>query len=162
MKQTDERYTPSYIIERVIKVLGKIELDPTSNSLKSIPADRHLTITENCLTTDWKNPKTVFMNPPYSNSHLFLNRLFDQYNKYKFNAISLTLPGILHNKKTSEILKEFTASNDLLICTYTGRIQFNNSGTSNNRNSLFTCIGDENCLNTFYNVFKDIGLMFKP
>jgi hypothetical protein len=60
-----EWYTPPDIVERVIGVLGTIDLDPCSNSREApnVPAHQHFTVDDDGLAKTWRG--TVFMNPPY-------------------------------------------------------------------------------------------------
>jgi len=62
--------TPSWLVERIIAALGGIDLDPTAEDERGIPAQRHCTEVDNCLERGWSNPDgspaRVFMNPPYN------------------------------------------------------------------------------------------------
>ena len=59
-----EWYTPPEMIERVVAVLGSIDLDPCSNTGDpNVPAARHFTAIDDGLSRDWSGK--VFMNPPY-------------------------------------------------------------------------------------------------
>ena len=59
--QTDQWTTPLEIIELVGRVLGKIDLDPCSESGKKVPATKHYM--SGGLDKAWKGK--VYMNPPY-------------------------------------------------------------------------------------------------
>lgn len=60
-----EWYTPTSIIERTLKTLGEIDLDPCSNSIgePNIPATERFTAHDDGLSRKWKG--RVYMNPPY-------------------------------------------------------------------------------------------------
>lgn len=60
-----EWYTPSLIIDRVLNVMGAIDLDPCSNSKGSpnVPAAAHFTQEDDGLSQEWRG--RVYMNPPY-------------------------------------------------------------------------------------------------
>lgn len=62
---TPEWYTPSEVIERVVAVLGAIDLDPCSNEYGGprIPAAHHFTAADDGLSQPWRG--RVYMNPPY-------------------------------------------------------------------------------------------------
>lgn len=62
---TPEWQTPPYIIERVIRVMGAIDLDPCSNGYGSpnVPAARYYTIEIDGLAQMWHG--RIYMNPPY-------------------------------------------------------------------------------------------------
>src|ERR1051325_9323577 len=67
---TDEWYTPKYIID----ALGPFDLDPCSPTNRPFDTARiHLTIEENGLLRGWKG--RIWLNPPYSNSTPFMERL---------------------------------------------------------------------------------------
>jgi phage N-6-adenine-methyltransferase len=62
-QQTVEWYTPETVIKRVLKVFGKIDLDPCADPSHHIPATIHYTEADDGLTKNWKG--RVFVNPPY-------------------------------------------------------------------------------------------------
>lgn len=74
-----EWYTPQVIIERVIKVLEKIDLDPCSNEGEpNIPATRHFTIKDDGLSKEWYG--RVYMNPPYGNKiKAWIKKLYNEF-----------------------------------------------------------------------------------
>jgi hypothetical protein len=61
----NEWYTPRWLVDLVIRVLGRIDLDPCSNSRTqpNVPARRHFTVHEDGLSREWSG--RVFMNPPH-------------------------------------------------------------------------------------------------
>ncbi|WP_267901234.1 DNA N-6-adenine-methyltransferase, partial [Dulcicalothrix desertica] len=61
---SDNWYTPPYIVELVVQVLGEIDLDPCAEVGKKIPAREHYTIDFDGLSKQWHG--RVFLNPPYS------------------------------------------------------------------------------------------------
>ena len=62
--EIDERYTPSWLIDLVVEVLGEIEVDPASDPKKRIPAKKHFTLGDDGLSQAWSG--SVYLNPPYS------------------------------------------------------------------------------------------------
>lgn len=154
----NESYTPDWVIQAVKQVLGTIELDPTSNGLGLI-AKHQITIKEDCFNTTWVQyltcSKTVFLNPPYSNGGLFVKELVKYCNRDSVHAaISLTLPGLLHNKKSSYLFKTEYCS---LIALPTGRINFDNNSTRNPRDSMFTLwTKDDAVKQRFIQVFENL------
>jgi DNA N-6-adenine-methyltransferase (Dam) len=63
--RSNEWYTNREMVDRVISVLGVIDLDPCSNPPPyNVPATLHYTSRENGLTQPWHGK--VFCNPPYS------------------------------------------------------------------------------------------------
>lgn len=64
--QSQSWNTPPDIVEIVKSALGGvIELDPCSNEFSVVGAVRAMTETDDGLTADWRDAKTVFVNPPY-------------------------------------------------------------------------------------------------
>lgn len=63
--KTPEHYTPHDVIDRVIACLGRIDLDPCSNSHTDphVPAARHFTLADDGLSQAWRG--RIYMNPPY-------------------------------------------------------------------------------------------------
>jgi hypothetical protein len=63
---SDEHYTPREILDAVVDVLGKIDLDPCAEAhgdRANVPARDHYTRKDDGLSKQWKG--RVFMNPPY-------------------------------------------------------------------------------------------------
>jgi len=61
--ESSEHFTPPEIVQLVVECLGAIDLDPCSNTAKTIPAKTHYTLQENGLEQPWHG--RVYMNPPY-------------------------------------------------------------------------------------------------
>ena len=57
-----EWYTPPSVIDRVLAVLGHIDLDPCAEPGRRVPATVHLTAEEDGLTRAWHG--RVYLNPP--------------------------------------------------------------------------------------------------
>jgi ParB family chromosome partitioning protein len=101
--ETEEWYTPHYIIEMVRGVLGDIELDPATCALAQgwIKAERYYTIADNGLWQDW-NARTLFLNPPYgktgtqSNQMVWMAKLLDSLPTIgSCVALTKTVPGYI-------------------------------------------------------------------
>jgi len=142
LTDTDQRYTPPSIVAKCDRVLGGIGLDPTANPRKTVTARHHITQNQNCFTTDWSplltDLPTVFMNPPYSDSSKFLNRMAEYLRTGEIDrAITLTLAGVLANKKTQPLIKELA----MAIAFPFGRVNFIGSGDSNDRDVVFILWG---------------------
>ena len=50
---TTEWYTPGDFVRRVDRALGGIELDPCSDSVRSVTAEKHFTKDDDGLARDW-------------------------------------------------------------------------------------------------------------
>lgn len=61
---SDERYTPDWVLDIAVKLLGSIDLDPCADPLKRVPATNHYTKEQDGLNSAWAG--RVFLNPPYS------------------------------------------------------------------------------------------------
>ncbi len=73
-----EWYTPPNIIDRVIRTLGGIELDPCADPKKTVPALNHLTEEDDGLSFEWSGK--VYMNPPYgAGIKLWVEKLRDHH-----------------------------------------------------------------------------------
>lgn len=94
--RTPEWYTEAHVIERVVRVLGAIDLDPCSNPPPyTVPATRHFTRDEGGLTPPWgttEQPSTVYMNPPYGRAlPVWMHKLADEIRRGRVRAaITLT------------------------------------------------------------------------
>ena len=64
--ESNEHYTPKWIIDICRRVLGRIELDPASSDEANLVVKAHHYFTEqtNGLLQDWRGFETVFVNPP--------------------------------------------------------------------------------------------------
>ena len=155
----DQRYTPSWVWQLAEDCLGKIDLDPTAApDPKFWRATKNITEEMDCFIESWGKPQTVFMNPPYSNSEKFLDVFAARAALCNFRGITLTLPGVLHNKGTSQILRCAIKDGALTgACFTTGRIQFLNTGNSNDRDSLFLYWGAR--IDLFCDVFSPVGIV---
>lgn len=61
-----EWYTPKYIIDKALNVLGEIHLDPCAPmnpADRAVPADMYYTALDDGLSKSWNGK--VFINPPY-------------------------------------------------------------------------------------------------
>ena len=60
---TDERFTPFWVLDLVVEVMGGIDLDPCADPRKRVPATRHFTKEDDGLEQNWSG--RVFLNPPF-------------------------------------------------------------------------------------------------
>lgn len=150
LADSDQRYTKPSDVAKCDRVLGGIGLDPTSNPQKSVKALHHITETQDCFVTDWqpllRDRPTVFMNPPYSDSAPFIRRMCEYLRSRDIEAaITLTLAGVLSNKKTQQFIQEYA----IAICHPYGRINFIGSGNSNDRDVVFVLWGQQASFDLF-------------
>lgn len=89
--KTMEWYTPRYILDLVVEILGSIDLDPCSNPEKTVPATTHYCLPEqDGLILPWKG--TVFLNPPYGKYVSDWIVKFSQEQKKELGNTILLLP----------------------------------------------------------------------
>lgn len=77
---TPEWQTPPYVIERVLRLMGAIDLDPCSNSHENpnVPAAQHYTLENDGLAQMWHG--RIYMNPPYGRAiDLWVKKLVLEY-----------------------------------------------------------------------------------
>jgi len=58
-----EHYTPFFIIDRAIRTMGGIDIDPAADPSHRIPAGLHFTAAEDGLKQEWKG--RIWLNPPF-------------------------------------------------------------------------------------------------
>lgn len=140
---TDQRYTPTDILQKVERILVSIGLDPTANPQKTVPAWNHITEAQDCFKTDWAqflDVPTAFMNPPYSGTASFLERWCEYVESGAIRTgITLTLAGVLCNKSTQALIKKHAVA----TCHPYGRLSFVGSGSSFNRDCVFILWGEK-------------------
>ncbi len=164
LTDSDQRYTPQWVINMAIATLGPLDLDPTANPAKTVPAKAHITEAMDTFTTPWDfagHPRSVWLNPPYSKTGLFIERMIGELTRLDFAAVSLTLPGLLHNKGAQPMIKKAIANGHLrAACFWNGRINFDypvaqDGRRSNDRDSLFLLWGNgDGLVEKFEGTFK--------
>ena len=158
---TDQRYTPQEELLKVRNALGgTIGLDPCSNPLKTVSALAHITEADNCFLTDWepllKSCRTVFMNPPYSDSAPFISELCSYLECDSIDAaVTLTLAGLLFNKKTQGFVRKYAKA----VCCPYGRINFIGGGGSNDRDVAYILWGDRADVELFRSSMTGLVMM---
>jgi hypothetical protein len=61
--RSPEWYSPTQVVELVLRVLEVIDLDPCADPGRAIPAAMHYTESDDGLAHEWRG--RIFMNPPY-------------------------------------------------------------------------------------------------
>lgn len=159
----DESYTPMWVADAVKDMLGEVHLDPTGNG-KGLIAQHEITQEQNTFSTDWSpylpQFSTVFMNPPYSKGSAFVDELWKYLDLGKVGtAITLTLPGLLHNKSSAWMFSSVYCKAIAFPC---GRINYENNGNSNDRDALFAlwcgrdCGWTEDAVTRFTRIFSNL------
>ena len=85
----NEYYTP----KSVVHFFGKFDYDPatTYEKAKEFGISTYDTIETNGLTTDWCRYKRIWINPPFTDKHIFLKKACDTYKLVK-NDIYILFP----------------------------------------------------------------------
>ncbi len=115
-KSSDRWYTPPYIVELVVQVLGEIDLDPCADDGKHIRAKRHYIACDDGLTREWEG--RVFMNPPYSQPGVWMEKLQAEIKLERVTEAIALVPAATDTKWLSPVLKSQP------VCFWTGRIKF--------------------------------------
>jgi len=146
--ETPEWYTPPEIIERVIAVMGAIDLDPcSSNGKPNIPAAQHLTANDNGLAQQWHG--RVYMNPPYGREIAgWVEHLCEQYESG--NTIEAI---VLAPSRTDTIW--FRRLREYPRCFVWGRLRFSGHDNFAPFPSMVVYLGKN--LGAFSDAFSDIG-----
>ncbi len=115
-KSSDRWYTPPYIVELVVQVLGEIDLDPCADDGKHISCKRHYTKDDDGLIKEWEG--RVFMNPPYSQPGVWMEKLQAEIKSKRVTEAIALVPAATDTKWLSPVLKSQP------VCFWTGRIKF--------------------------------------
>jgi hypothetical protein len=154
--KTVEWYTPTHLVEKVVAVLGQIDLDPCSNRQKSIPAKLHYRKGDNGLKKQWHG--SVFMNPPWGAAlQVWATKFLTEWNAgHITEAITLTPAQPINRKWFSRF---FIGQAAVFI---TGSVHFWNSKTDDNNPGwpfpiVVQYLGKDE--KKFIEEFKDLGII---
>lgn len=149
-----EYYTPKFIIERAMEVMGRIDLDVASSeeANKIVNAKTYFSIEDDSLNREWYGK--VWMNHPFSrvNNPLFVNKLIKEYESGNISeAICITFAS------TSE--KWFQPLFKYIQCFLYPRTNYYDSDGNKKvgvtKGSVITYLGENEL--KFKEVFKDLG-----
>lgn len=119
-KESDERYTPEYVLD-IVRVVGPISLDPCTTVDNRTNATRFFTFADDGLTQDWLEVSQggiIFVNPPFSKLRAWTKKCAEEGAR-GCNIIAL-LPG-----DTSTIwFQDVVGPSAAAVCFYRGRIEF--------------------------------------
>lgn len=91
----DERFTPSDVVRRIEAVLDGIELDPCGHPKSPVRARRCIQKEEDGLKPPW-SARTVFVNPPYSETGEFVRKAAQEWRSNRAQTILMLLPVKTH------------------------------------------------------------------
>lgn len=149
----DEWYTPEWVIEKVNRVLGGIDLDPATTAKANgvVKAKRIYTKRENGLNQPWAG--RVYLNPPYSSPGPWVRKLVES------PKVSSSI--LLVNNATETNWFQDVWDKASILCFPNKRIQFwNNPGSSNRYAQAFALFGGDK--NKFAKAFQDVGALTTP
>ena len=83
----NEYYTPRSLVE----IFGKFDYDPatTKEKAKEFGIQHYDTIETNGLLRDWTQFTNIWINPPFTIKHLFINKAWETYSMAKNNIFIL-------------------------------------------------------------------------
>lgn len=107
LEDSDEYYTPPYIIEAARKTLGAIDLDPAScvKAQRVVKADAFFTKQDNGLESPWFG--RIWLNPPFSNPAPFTTKLIDEYEAKRVTAAILLVNNGTETKWGQALLRRY-------------------------------------------------------
>lgn len=155
--ESDKWNTPQDILERAVKVLGEIDLDPCSNSLESpnVPARRHYTEAEDGLARPWAG--RVYMNPPYGGViGRWVARLVEYYE-------ASVVPEAIALVPARTDTRWFNLLRDYPLCFVRGRLHFSEADNGATFPSVAVYLGND--IAKFAKAFSDLGdiyVRYKP
>ena len=145
---TEEWYTPSRIIDRVILTLGAVDLDPCCNPGEpNVPASKHYREEDDGLSHPWGG--RVFMNPPYGSAlPRWVKQLVAEYEAGRVSEAVALIPA-RPDTRWFRALREFPR------CFIWGRLKFSGGEKVATFPSMAVYLG--NNLEGFVKAFSDIG-----
>jgi hypothetical protein len=147
--ESNEWYTPEHIIEKVVKVLKKIDTDPCSNLEKTVPAKIHFTEEDDGLSKSWNG--TTYMNPPYGDViETWVDKLISEYNKGNTSEAIALVP----SRTDTAWFRKFDRWPVLFVW---GRLKFSESDNTAPFPSAIFYLGKNK--ENFKEVFSDIGTL---
>lgn len=147
--ETPEHYTPREIIDAVTDCMGKIDLDPCSNSHESpnIPARYHFTQDDDGLAQMWLGK--VYMNPPYGREIVeWVEKLVKSHEGGEVEEAIALVPARTDTQWWA-LLRDYP------VCFVRGRLKFGGAENGAPFPSAVFYLGDE--IDKFYYSFCGIG-----
>lgn len=111
--ETDERYTPEWVLDLVTSALGGIDLDPCADPQRRVQAKNHFTKEDNGLEQPWKG--RVFLNPPFSNSKDWVRHLSLYLASGAVTEAVVLIPVMALTNKSSRLLLREQAEGFVLM-----------------------------------------------
>lgn len=116
---TNERYTPRWVLDAARQVLGRIDLDVASceEAQRTVQATRYYTKADNALLRPWAG--RVWCNPPYSDPLPWVKKLIEHYCAGEVSA-ALLLLNVAGKPQWAQLLW----GSKYPVCLFSQRIEF--------------------------------------
>jgi hypothetical protein len=165
--ESNDWYTPKWIIDKVYQVLGRVDFDPASNAEANEVVGASTYLSENSLETIWDDRLgieigTIYLNPPggktgnKSNAALFWTKLIlSDFQDAIFMAFNI---GMLQSTQQSP----FKSICEFPLCIPKSRIKFNGEigkRSPSHANAIVYVPRRVNRTNKFKEAFKDVGVI---
>lgn len=166
-KSYDE-LTPDHILDRVLKTMGGIDLDPCAEPILpqrvgpgeektgasfNVPARVHYTKQDDGLAMDWDvdgKPSRVYMNPPYGRQiGQWIAKLLDEIEAGRVSQAVCLLPART-DTQWMQMLAPYAR------CYLHGRLKFKGHDNSAPFPSVMVFVADSG-IQSFVKAFKDLG-----
>jgi len=145
--ESAEHDTPPEIVQLVIACLGEIDLDPCSNTDRTIPANTHYTLNEDGLTQPWEG--RVYLNPPYGEGiDRWVTRLCHEHERGSVSEAIALVPA-------RPDTQWFKTLRNYVCCFVEGRLTFGGSTDPAPFPSAIFYLGDD--IGKFYDYFAGTG-----
>lgn len=155
--ETPEHYTPEHILSMVIEVMGRIDLDPCSNSKTDphVPATYHYTAEDDGLALPWCG--SVFLNPPYG--RVIGEWVTKLVGEFETGEVAQAIALVPARTDTAWWDKLTSCGRTIpLVCFVQGRLTFIGNDDPAPFPSALIYLGDNRT--EFYSVFSSIGCVW--
>jgi phage N-6-adenine-methyltransferase len=152
--KSDEYYTPSEYIDAAYRVMGVIDLDPATSedAQEIVGATWYYSKEEDGLSKDWYG--RVWLNPPFSKTSVWVNKLEDQYKKGNVSEAILLCKAALGYKWFEGLWRRYP-----VVCARE-RIQFIGGPGKAKQATAFVYMGPH--VNRFIAIFGVYGRVILP
>lgn len=121
----DSRWTPPEFMEGIYAAVGEIGLDPCGHPDSPLKARRYYYQEDDGLSSSWLGSDVVFMNPPFSQCSVWIDRAHRAWRTGECNTVIALLPVRTHTKAFQELV---AGKADVIFLRH--RVNFINSGQS--------------------------------
>ena len=149
--ETAEWYSPTQVVELVLRVLGVIDLDPCADPGRAIPAAMHYTKADDGLAREWHG--RTFMNPPYGRViGVWMSKLAAEFASGRVTEAIVLVPA----RTDTRWWRDFPARS---VCFVDGRLKFSGAEGSAPFPSALLYLGARP--EVFEAVFSTVGRIYR-